>query len=261
MIIYPELAVAMPGLDELAAVLRRGGGVHGYLVSKWAELLLYVVVFTMLLLLVIRVLRIQGRLRAARCEMMAALYGVWLFRRRPLAFLRQELLLIWSNVKLVLWYSPVVLAGTGLFALMYPWIDSRHGYSPCRVGDEVAICLRPAGHVGATTVCDSVEAVDDAVRITARAEVPTLDACWLSVSGVRRGLHELAMPSGHDWLVLNVAAGDHPAIPFQGGGGLDVRIAYPPRTWAGLCPQWVPVFLVLACLVAVPLGRFVNVSL
>lgn len=226
------------------------------------ELVILGIALCLIVLAFIKYTGLQSLLRRTRQEILAGLYEMLLYRRRPAYALAAQCKTIWASLKHLFFVLPVLALGVLVFLCLRDGLSNRYGYAPTRVGQDVVIRCRLKPSLKKQMerydlVCNSHDLITTSV-----VRVASVRTVWTRLKATKPGLFRLTLGIDSPYQVfLNVARPDLPAIPRQHACGLEAQISYEPRQpWAvsgGYMLQ-----LLLTCMVAsVPLRRLLKVSL
>lgn len=238
-----------------------------YLGNVWIELTVVAVVYTLLLLLFIRISRLGPHSHRVRRQMAAEAIGLLLYYRSPRAVMRHEARLIRANVRWLAYWLPALIAGGLLFALLWPALTDRYDYLPAPVGQAIVLRARliapeRSGLDGDLDLDQmDVRGPTGAVQITARVRSAATGTVWTRLVPTQPGLLDLRLGApGTPPVQLNAMQTGRPALPWHYRDGVELRIDYPRRTWWGLPHGWL-VFLLAVCLATTALlARRLNVE-
>ena len=233
-----------------------------YVGNVYIELILVACLFTLVQLVLIRHVGFPNRLRNVRRSMVAAAYGMLLYRRRPKAIVVGELRLVWNSLKFLVFLLPSLALGGLLFAGLWHTLSGRYGHGPLRIGEEAVVRAEGlSDSARELSDCDVVANGQD-LEVTARVRAPAVRTVWTRVRPRRAGLFQVEMgQSGAEPFVLNVAMWESPVAPRQTVDGVAVSISYPTRRWWGSSHGWLVCFLVVCLVAAWPLGRLLGTRL
>jgi hypothetical protein len=232
-----------------------------YLGNIWVELTLVALVYTLLLVLLIRVSRLGPRIQRARRQVVAEAYGLLLYFRSPRTVLRTEARLIGGQLRWLGYWLPALLVGGLLFALLWPALTDRYDYRGAPVGQSIVLRERLTAPEGAALLAAEVHDPAGAVQVTARVRAPVAGTVWSRMTVHRGGLFQLRLGDADlPPVPLNVMAPGRPALPWHYRDGVELHIDYPPRSWWGLPHGWLVYFLSVSTVSAVVLGRRLKVE-
>ncbi|MGE5612538.1 MAG: hypothetical protein ACM359_25040 [Bacillota bacterium] len=203
--------------------LIRAGLPNRYLGNCWLDLVLLAGLYAALIVLFMGLVPLGSRLHAARQQMLAAAYGMLLYRRIPQRVIRCEAALVYYNLKYLLYLSPTLVFGGLVFAAAFDPLHERYGCPPLQVGQGFIVSVEGPGDLPADA---------DDFAVDARVRVPKLKRAWAKLTARHPGL--LPLQVGSHVLALNVDRPDIPRVAKRVWGDLTVQIAYPPGNYRWL---------------------------
>jgi len=202
----------------------------GYLGSRLIELTVLAVVCAAAMIVAERMLGLLRPMRRLRRSMVADLYEIRLYWRRPARVLRAELKLALRLGAYVGLCGPMIAGGGLAYLAGRDWVDNRYGYAAAEVDRDISVRLTAAPDaVGDAPMVSAEDAV-----VSARVCVPTLRSQWVRVLPLRAGVLNVVLANGTHSFPLRVGDASGPASPDQMAGQTRVRVNYRPCELWGL---------------------------
>jgi hypothetical protein len=234
-----------------------------YLLNQWVEVCILACVYTLLLLLFMKVAGFGGRVGTIRRDMLREAYRILLYRRCLRVVLRAEMTLVWSNLKLLFFLLPTLLFGTLVAAGGYDFLAERYACRPVAVGEEFVVRARAVRRGLELKDCE-VQGLPPSVEKTARVRSPDERTVWTRLAAHQPGVFGFGTGGGSGGAsgrgaTVNVGRPDRPVRRWQYTGGLELYVDYGSAHERGRGHGWVVAFVAVCFASAVPLGRALSV--
>lgn len=231
-----------------------------FLGNRFIELTLLGSLFAALLLVCIRLFKLEPRIRAQRHSMMLELYSLYLFHRSPRRMFYHEARLIKANLKLIAVLGPIILVGSALFSLGYDACRDRYALAPFKVAEEFVVRVKLLSS-GSPPIHDAelhIEARDISIEAVVRS--PAARTVWTRISGANPGV--VGVRTGRNEHVafdLNIGDTSKPCKSMFFSKNVEVAIQYLEHKSFWGRHGWVCFLLVVSMIACLPLSRVMRI--
>lgn len=238
--------------------------------APWASLAVVGTVTAALMLVAIRWLSPQQRIRHARSQMAAALFEMRLYLDQPLQLLRAQARLFGWTVVYVMFLVPSMVVLAAPLGLLYVHLEVRHGLEPLSAPSTAVVRVEVAPGISTRGVAISAA---QPLAVTARVHADDEHAVYARVAVRATGSYPIVVRVGADQAIAQVISDPNASVvsrershgitqlwafgaepPLDGKAIRAITIPYPDRASPFALPWWL-YWLGVATVVAISLRR------
>lgn len=233
-----------------------------YLVNRWVELIVITVLFTVVVIMIMKYTGLRKHLTSSRRAMVATAYEILLYRHRPFVVIFAELRLLWHNLRFLLFLLPSLLLAGAVFVIILGTLRNRFDYAPATACGDIVISSTPLNPAKLQIKDCVVTTAASGLNTTVRVSNPNIPKTWLRFNATKPGFYRLQQGSEKkNGPIVVIGESLAPAQSDQFIGGVHHKIFYPTAKWLGIEEGWMPIFIAGSLVLTIPIMRVLKLRM